>query len=353
MTLDETAVRDPRAPGGRATERRAQLALRRRSTRRCTPMGARLLRQWLLRPLLDPARSPRARTRSPRSSRRRRRAPRCAAAAAGRRPRAADQPRHARRGPRARPRRPARRAWRRSTAVRRPRRVAAALARWPSAARRALADLDDLRAHAGDGAGRRAAADAPRGRPHPRELERGARGARRATRRGAASGSPGSRSASGRAPASSSLRVRFNRVFGYGIEVTHAQAARVPAEYVRRQTLTGAERYVTPELKEYEAKVLGADERRRRLEYELFDEVRAPRGGARRRAAGHRARPGPPRRRWRRSPRWPTRAATCGRWSTASGALDIVEGRHPVLEARRGSPVTPERPDARPTTRGS
>jgi DNA mismatch repair protein MutS len=43
---------------------------------------------------------------------------------------------------------------------------------------------------------------------------------------------------------------------------------------VRRQTLAGAERYVTPELKEYEAKVLGADERRRRLEYELFDELR-------------------------------------------------------------------------------
>src|SRR5262249_20725327 len=72
----------------------------------------------------------------------------------------------------------------------------------------------------------------------------------------------------------SSLRVRFNRVFGYGIEVSHAQAARVPAEYVRRQTLTGAERYVTPELKEYETKVLGAEERRRRLEYELFEDVR-------------------------------------------------------------------------------
>src|SRR5207244_6210284 len=72
----------------------------------------------------------------------------------------------------------------------------------------------------------------------------------------------------------SSLRVRFNRVFGYGIELTHAQAARAPAEYVRRQTLTGAERYVMPELKEYEAKVLGAEERRRRLEYELFEDVR-------------------------------------------------------------------------------
>src|SRR5881628_739605 len=72
----------------------------------------------------------------------------------------------------------------------------------------------------------------------------------------------------------SSLRVRFNRVFGYGIEVSHAQAAKAPAEYIRRQTLTGAERYVTPELKEYEATALGADERRHKLEYALFDELR-------------------------------------------------------------------------------
>src|SRR5439155_416639 len=71
-----------------------------------------------------------------------------------------------------------------------------------------------------------------------------------------------------------SLRVRYNRVFGYGIEVSHAQASRVPAEYVRRQTLAGAERYVTAELKEAEAKVLGAEERIRRLEYELFEQVR-------------------------------------------------------------------------------
>ena len=72
----------------------------------------------------------------------------------------------------------------------------------------------------------------------------------------------------------SSLRVRFNRLFGYGIEVSHAQSARVPDDYVRRQTLTGTERYVTPELKDYEARVLGAEERRRRLEQELFEDVR-------------------------------------------------------------------------------
>jgi DNA mismatch repair protein MutS len=138
----------------------------------------------------------------------------------------------------------------------------------------------------------------------------------------------------------SSLRVRFNRVFGYGIEVSRSQADRVPAEYVRRQTLTGAERYVTEELKTYEARALGADERRRRLEYELFEDVRrrvaaaAPELLATARALalldalaalaevahlrGH------------------TRPVV-----DTSDRLEIVEGRHPVLEARAEAPVTP------------
>jgi DNA mismatch repair protein MutS len=136
-----------------------------------------------------------------------------------------------------------------------------------------------------------------------------------------------------------SLRVRFNRVFGYGIEVTHAHTARVPPEYIRRQTLTGAERYVTPELKEYEGRVLGADERRRRLEHELFEDVR-------RRVAA--------------------RAADLLRTARAVARLDVLvalaeiahlrghvrptvttddvihiaDGRHPVLEARAGETVT-------------
>jgi DNA mismatch repair protein MutS len=71
-----------------------------------------------------------------------------------------------------------------------------------------------------------------------------------------------------------SLRVRFNRVFGYAIEVSNAHAAKVPPEYLRRQTLVGAERYVTGELKEYESRVLGAEERIARLEFELFADVR-------------------------------------------------------------------------------
>jgi DNA mismatch repair protein MutS len=74
------------------------------------------------------------------------------------------------------------------------------------------------------------------------------------------------------------LKVGFNSVFGYYLEVTHAQRERVPADYVRRQTLKNAERYVTPELKELEARVLSAEERSIRLEFELFERVRARAG---------------------------------------------------------------------------
>ncbi|MBI3031189.1 MAG: DNA mismatch repair protein MutS [Candidatus Rokubacteria bacterium] len=136
------------------------------------------------------------------------------------------------------------------------------------------------------------------------------------------------------------LRVRFNRVFGYSIEVSNAHLAKVPEDYVRRQTLVGAERFVTPELKEYEAKVLGAEERINRLEFELFEEVRA--------AVAREA---------------PALLAT----ARAIGALDVlaalasvaharghvkpevtdgrelvvVDGRHPVLEAVGARPVIP------------
>src|SRR5947208_1345109 len=71
-----------------------------------------------------------------------------------------------------------------------------------------------------------------------------------------------------------SLKVGFNKVFGYYIEVTHAHRERIPADYERRQTLTGAERYVTPDLKEYEAKVLGAEERIAVREREVLDALR-------------------------------------------------------------------------------
>jgi DNA mismatch repair protein MutS len=77
-----------------------------------------------------------------------------------------------------------------------------------------------------------------------------------------------------------SLKVGFNRVFGYFIEVTNANRDLVPADYQRRQTLTGAERFVTPALKEYEEKVLTAAERIEACERRLFEELRAQVGAA-------------------------------------------------------------------------
>jgi DNA mismatch repair protein MutS len=70
------------------------------------------------------------------------------------------------------------------------------------------------------------------------------------------------------------LKVGFNKVFGYFIEITKSHRQAVPADYERRQTLTGAERYVTPELKRYEEKVLTAEEEIARREERLFGEVR-------------------------------------------------------------------------------
>lgn len=71
-----------------------------------------------------------------------------------------------------------------------------------------------------------------------------------------------------------SLKVRYNRVFGYSIEVTKPNLRLVPGDYIRKQTLVNSERFITPELKEYEEKVLHAEERIAELEYSLFLEVR-------------------------------------------------------------------------------
>jgi DNA mismatch repair protein MutS len=68
----------------------------------------------------------------------------------------------------------------------------------------------------------------------------------------------------------SSLKVGFNKVFGYYIEITHAHAKKIPSDYQRKQTLKNAERYITPELKEHEEKVLTAEEKIYQREYELF-----------------------------------------------------------------------------------
>jgi DNA mismatch repair protein MutS len=71
-----------------------------------------------------------------------------------------------------------------------------------------------------------------------------------------------------------SLKVRFNSVFGYYIEVTKANLDKVPSDYIRKQTIANGERFVTPQLKETEGKILGAEERSFKLEYELFQTVR-------------------------------------------------------------------------------
>ncbi len=73
----------------------------------------------------------------------------------------------------------------------------------------------------------------------------------------------------------SNLRVGYNKVFGYYLEVSNSQLSRVPADYIRKQTLSTGERYITPDLKEYEALILNAHEKSVKLEQELFAALRA------------------------------------------------------------------------------
>jgi DNA mismatch repair protein MutS len=137
-----------------------------------------------------------------------------------------------------------------------------------------------------------------------------------------------------------SLRVRFNNVFGYFIEVSKASAARVPADYERRQTLANAERYTTPELKDWEQRVLGAEGRILEIETRLFAEIRARVAAETRRLQA-------------------TARALSILDALASFAevaarrryrppllhdgdeLEIVAGRHPVIEALGETPFVP------------
>ncbi len=72
----------------------------------------------------------------------------------------------------------------------------------------------------------------------------------------------------------SSLKVRYNRVFGYYIEITHTHREKIPVRYIRKQTLVNAERFITPELKNVEEKILGAEEKIKKIEYEFFVALR-------------------------------------------------------------------------------
>jgi len=136
------------------------------------------------------------------------------------------------------------------------------------------------------------------------------------------------------------LRIRFNGVFGYFIEVSKANATRVPAEYERRQTLANAERFTTPELRDWEKKVLGAEERIVQLETELFTDVcRQIAAETKRIQMTARAlaaldvlascAENAARRRYTR----PT--------LHDSDELEIIQGRHPVIEAFIDEPFVP------------
>jgi DNA mismatch repair protein MutS len=128
-----------------------------------------------------------------------------------------------------------------------------------------------------------------------------------------------------------SLKVGFNRVFGYYIEVSKTNLDKVPAEYIRKQTLVGGERFVTEELKEREVEILGAEERANTLEYQIFSDIRdkvAHHVDAIQRLAGSVA----------------TLDVLCSLAEVAhkrgycrpvvdeSGRISIKEGRHPVVE---------------------
>jgi len=139
----------------------------------------------------------------------------------------------------------------------------------------------------------------------------------------------------------SSLKIRYNKVFGYSIEVTKSNLDFVPSDYIRRQTLSNAERYITEELKAYEEKVLGAEDRICELEYSLFQDIReqvAAQGGRISRTAEGLA-------------ILDTLISLaevadernyCKPRVDDSDVIDIKEGRHPVIEAMKlGEPFVP------------
>jgi len=129
----------------------------------------------------------------------------------------------------------------------------------------------------------------------------------------------------------SNLKVKYNKVFGYFIEISRTNLSKVPDDYIRKQTLVNAERFITPELKEYEEQVLNAQERLFEVEYEIFCKIRRQIGQESRRI--------------QESARILARidvlssfakAAASNNWRKPSindsDRINIVEGRHPVIE---------------------
>jgi len=129
----------------------------------------------------------------------------------------------------------------------------------------------------------------------------------------------------------SSLKVGFNRVFGYYIEITNAHKDKIPPDYIRKQTLVNAERYITPALKEYEEKILGAEEKGNSLELQLFQDLRLA-------VAEHAEALSRNAQRIARLDVLVSLAEVADRYAYVrpvvddSHVLDIREGRHPVVE---------------------
>jgi DNA mismatch repair protein MutS len=132
-----------------------------------------------------------------------------------------------------------------------------------------------------------------------------------------------------------SLKVRYNSVFGYFIEITKANLANVPEDYHRKQTTANGERFITPELKEIEGKILGADERAKALEMEIFQRLRSlvldAMGRIQKTAAALGALDA-----LASLAQVARLHGYCRPRVDDSGILEIVEGRHPVLDQRAG-----------------
>lgn len=128
-----------------------------------------------------------------------------------------------------------------------------------------------------------------------------------------------------------SLKIRFNSVFGYYIEITKTNLHQVPPHYIRKQTLVNAERFITPELKDIESKILGAEERLRQLEYQAFLEVR-DRVTDRTRAIQDIARALAELDVLASFAQSARLHHYCRPEITTNGRMDVQDGRHPVIE---------------------
>ena len=137
-----------------------------------------------------------------------------------------------------------------------------------------------------------------------------------------------------------SLKVKFNKIFGYFIEVTKSNLPQVPPDYIRKQTLVGSERFMTPELKDYEEKVLHAEERIVEIEARLFAEVRAAVGQEAQRLLAVSANVA-------HLDVFAALAETASLRNyvrpemTADDRIEIRDGRHPVVEMTGGEPFIP------------